>query len=704
MAENISIRITGVKQLVKTNEHIINDVTITYNENDYKGNNNKAFYSTIPILNVGYDTGYEDCKYFNSKIESSKNSITYNVLDKGSIFNLLSTWCVDENLNPTKFIFDELYTKDDTTINAMSNVYICIKTTGGYITNCEIIKDDNDPLGITFRESHKIVDRGNVNNNSNPIASQKGKVYFAGMGSTYKEHINKKEQGDAAAYSYMMGFEIYDSNLKNSGKGFMCNTAGPSYYMVHNGGIQGSYHADYDYFNLAKERIDFTNIEPFHYGSVARYCAPFVVHYERIDDHKIPKTKEDIVNLLKSIDSKTSKNRAFLSSGEVYLNYPYNYLSEGIISQYYRDEAFYKNKSWQLLDEFSSKNCNMYKFSYDYTPKLNSDSYHLFFDFNSGDVEANTSGSKNKPFKDVDAYYDLMYTPSGKEYPGTLTTAINTNEALINFFSESTFVDTKDTQQAEDSANKDTSNQPAIDEINNNGGIGIGSNGTSVTEVASGGNGNFNYQGDKITFTDTSTIPSVTDSGFITTYVLSKNDLNKISTWLWSKKFLDNVPKMFQDPMDSIISLQMTYAPVKSSSGNVVIGTVDSDITANVLDQQYYDVDFGTITVPSSFGSDDYTTYMSKCSIMLPFIGMYSLDINDVIGSSIALKYHIDALTGACTCEIQISKQITSNGKTNDVLCIPYTLTGNVNQSLPITGKNYAEWYKGIVKTGVNLL
>ena len=89
------------------------------------------------------------------------------------------------------------------------------------------------------------------------------------------------------------------------------------------------------------------------------------------------------------------------------------------------------------------------------------------------------------------------------------------------------------------------------------------------------------------------------DGGFTTVYVLNKSQLNGVARYLWSKGFIDNVHKLLTDPMDYVISLQMTMAPISNTtSASVYVGGLDSGVEGRRLNTQYVKETFPNIVVP----------------------------------------------------------------------------------------------------------
>lgn len=213
-------------------------------------------------------------------------------------------------------------------------------------------------------------------------------------------------------------------------------------------------------------------------------------------------------------------------------------------------------------------------------------------------------------------------------------------------------------------------------------------------ESTSGGqNGNFDDTSDNI---DIPTLPvtNASSCGMVKMYEMSLAQTQALAGYLWSgaKEFYENLTKMFNDPMDSIVSLSL--APIKPSvSAQTIVEickyAIDS-VTGFPLTSQYASLDCGTVTISPYWGNAlDYAPY-TKASIYLPFIGTQELNIDDVMNRTVGVIYNIDLLSGACAC------MITCDGS------VMYNFSGNVISQIPVSGKNALEMYKSVISAVTN--
>lgn len=176
--------------------------------------------------------------------------------------------------------------------------------------------------------------------------------------------------------------------------------------------------------------------------------------------------------------------------------------------------------------------------------------------------------------------------------------------------------------------------------------------------------------------------PTGSASALYAIYNPTLEQINSFGAWLWSDNFIEQIKKLFNDPMQAIIGLHKVYAtPATSGSQNIKVGYLDSGVSANVVSNQYTTIDCGTVSLPEYFYNVfDYAPY-TDINLYLPFIGIVGLDVADVMRSSIHIIYHVDVLSGACLAEVKIIRD--SAGGTL------YQYTGNASVTLPISSGSY---------------
>jgi hypothetical protein len=165
-------------------------------------------------------------------------------------------------------------------------------------------------------------------------------------------------------------------------------------------------------------------------------------------------------------------------------------------------------------------------------------------------------------------------------------------------------------------------------------------------------------------------------------YNPTQTELNNFGAWLWSSNFVDQLLKLFNNPMESIIGLHKVYAsPVIGGRSNIKVGYLDSGVSSNFVSNQYTKIDCGTVNLQEYFGNVfDYSPYTS-IELYLPCIGFVQLDVANVMRSSINITYTVDVLTGACIAEINVKRDGYGG--------VLYSYSGNCASQYPLSSGSY---------------
>ena len=166
--------------------------------------------------------------------------------------------------------------------------------------------------------------------------------------------------------------------------------------------------------------------------------------------------------------------------------------------------------------------------------------------------------------------------------------------------------------------------------------------------------------------------------------------VNQFGSWLWSSNFVEQLKKLFSDPMQAIIGLHKVYSPVQTSGqGTIKCGYLDSGVPSKLVSEQYITVDCGSVDLQEYFGNVfDYPPY-TEVSIYLPFIGIRHLDPSDVMRSTISVKYRIDVLTGACLAEVNVQRDAAGGTL--------YTFSGDAAVRYPVSSGSYMGIVSGLI-------
>lgn len=182
--------------------------------------------------------------------------------------------------------------------------------------------------------------------------------------------------------------------------------------------------------------------------------------------------------------------------------------------------------------------------------------------------------------------------------------------------------------------------------------------------------------------TPTVVIPSGSANALYAIYNPTQGELSSFGSWLWSSNFVDQLLKLFNDPMQAIIGLHKVFAPPAiSGTSTIKVGYLDSGVSSNVVGNQYTTIDCGSVSISEYFGNVfDYDPF-TQIYIYLPFVGIERLDVGEVMRGSVGVKYHVDVLTGACLAEITVIRDGAGG--------ILYTFAGNCAVQYPVSSGSY---------------
>lgn len=178
------------------------------------------------------------------------------------------------------------------------------------------------------------------------------------------------------------------------------------------------------------------------------------------------------------------------------------------------------------------------------------------------------------------------------------------------------------------------------------------------------------------------TAPTGSASSLWAIYHPSQSEVDSFGAWLWSSNFIDQILKIFNNPMDAIIGLHKIYAtPVDAGTTTIKVGYLDSQVSSSYITQQYIEIDCGTVNLGEQFGNVfDYSPY-TDVQLYLPFVGIVPLNVADVMRSSISITYGVDVITGACLAMVTVSRDAN-----NAVL---YQYSGNCAVQYPVSSGSY---------------
>lgn len=167
--------------------------------------------------------------------------------------------------------------------------------------------------------------------------------------------------------------------------------------------------------------------------------------------------------------------------------------------------------------------------------------------------------------------------------------------------------------------------------------------------------------------------------------------IQSFGAWLWSSNFVDQLLKVFNDPMQAIISLHKIYAtPHTGGTANIKVGYLDSGVASKWVDEQYITVDCGSVNLPEIRANVyDYDPF-TQVRLYLPFIGIVSLDTADVMRGKIGVKYNVDVITGTVVATVSVERDNGAGG-------VIYQYTGSCCEAYPLSSGSYMGILTGVL-------
>ena len=102
-------------------------------------------------------------------------------------------------------------------------------------------------------------------------------------------------------------------------------------------------------------------------------------------------------------------------------------------------------------------------------------------------------------------------------------------------------------------------------------------------------------------------------------------------------------------------------------------------------------MDCGSIDVNEYWGAYlDYEPY-TQAQIFLPYIGTRPISVDEIMGKTVRVVYHVDILTGACCCFVKCGDSVL------------YTYNGQCSIPIPITGANYTSVVNGVISVAASV-
>lgn len=136
-------------------------------------------------------------------------------------------------------------------------------------------------------------------------------------------------------------------------------------------------------------------------------------------------------------------------------------------------------------------------------------------------------------------------------------------------------------------------------------------------------------------------------------YELNETQLTSFASELWSQTYLD-VLKIQDNPIENVISIKKLPFALNGTSANINIGNVTFGTTAYKIDKGIHEITFASKKLGGKYGNFLDKAPFTSAKIVLPYIGVYDLPIDEIMDSMIGVKYYIDLVHGDCTATVLV--------------------------------------------------
>ena len=192
-------------------------------------------------------------------------------------------------------------------------------------------------------------------------------------------------------------------------------------------------------------------------------------------------------------------------------------------------------------------------------------------------------------------------------------------------------------------------------------------------------------------------------SGFITLYNPTRAQMTSFNDWLWTDitdSLSQQIKRVIASPMEAVLFIALAHIspPAGESSKEIKFCGIGTGVYSKYLTKRFVQYDCGSLTIKGdTLTFLDFQPY-SKCEIYLPAIGYKELDINDIIDSTITLKYSVDWLSGGCLAQLRMTRGTRrSDGDAELDHNILYEFQGNIYSYLPIAASDWKSFYSNLI-------
>lgn len=207
------------------------------------------------------------------------------------------------------------------------------------------------------------------------------------------------------------------------------------------------------------------------------------------------------------------------------------------------------------------------------------------------------------------------------------------------------------------------------------------------TEPSGPNTGTWTIVNDDIDFPALPTI-TASDTGFFSIWVPTLEQIQLLAGFMWNTDVLniDFWKRMVTSPLELILGLSLFPFNLDVDGHEpLTLGLVDTRIDTNYRNSQFFEVNCGTVDLEEYYGAFlDYAPF-TQLDIYLPYIGVRTVNINDVMPKRLELRYRIDLVSGSCVAMLKADGSIF------------YHWTGSCSVQIPVTTQQMQSLVSGAI-------
>lgn len=202
--------------------------------------------------------------------------------------------------------------------------------------------------------------------------------------------------------------------------------------------------------------------------------------------------------------------------------------------------------------------------------------------------------------------------------------------------------------------------------------------------------GTFDDESDPIPDSSLPTISSA-NTGFTRIYNPTLSQVQDLASYLWTtpdviETIWNHIKQFFENPMEAMIGFNLVPVPVPDGgTTNFKLMYIDTGVQMTAAASQFVDRDCGTLKIERYYGSALDQSPYTKISCFLPYIGTVQLNTDEVMGTTLQVKYRVDICSGSCVAKIFV-----------DGSCL-YQYSGHCAIPIPFSAADFSSYVSAAV-------